>query len=159
MNLQDLLKIDLLRLEEHWMEQPQLMWEYGEKLAEARYELDTAKANLEKTSSSIELLIRKAPEKFGIAKATEGAIRSLVVQQTEYQEAQERVFKAQKRYEKIKQFLAALEQRKQALENLVRLHGQQYFALPSVKEVDVRELNKVIARKKVKKAMEEKKND
>jgi 5'-deoxynucleotidase YfbR-like HD superfamily hydrolase len=76
--------------------------------------------------------VREDPEKYGIAKITETVVLNTIISQEEYKEAYHEFLEIQHEYNIAKAAVRAFAQRKDALENLVRLHGQQYFAGPRV---------------------------
>ena len=132
MNYEKDLKIDVDALDVEWADQPGLMIKYTEISAEARMELDEAKENLGVVKATIDLAIRSNPEKFGIVKITESAIQSAITLNKDFSEANSRCLKAAYELEMAQGAVRAMDQRKQALEYLVKLHGLQYFAGPRV---------------------------
>ena len=132
MNYEKDLKIDVDSLDVEWADQPTLMIKYTKIAAEARMELDEAKENLGIVKAEIDLEIRRDPEKFDIVKVTESAIQSAIILEENYGKANSRCLKAAYELEMAQGAVRAMDQRKQALENLVRLHGLQYFAGPKV---------------------------
>ena len=80
------LKINELKLEHEWMEQPSLFMKWAERSATARYELDEVERKFELTCASIEQEIRNNPEAFGLSKITENALLSAKISTKEYNE-------------------------------------------------------------------------
>ena len=142
MNYEKDLKIDVESLDVEWADQPTLMLKYTKISAEARMELDEAKENLGVVKAEIDLQVRETPEKFGIAKATEAAIQSAIILDEEFIKASSKCFEASYELEMAQGAVRAVDQRKQALENLVRLHGLQYFAGPKIPRDLSKEYNK-----------------
>ena len=132
MNYEEEMHIDENALDVEFLEQPALMVKYSTKLAEARLEKDLAKEELDIVKSDLDLDIRDNPENYDLKKVTEGAITSLILTDEKYIKAQKRFNEANYEVNVLFGVVSAIEARKSALENLVKLHGQQYFAGPSV---------------------------
>lgn len=121
---------DALDLE--WLDQPSLMMKYAIAAADARAELDRAKERLDIVVAQLDREIRAKPSKFGIDKVTEAVVEHTILLQPKRQEASNAVIKAKYESDMAYNAVKSIEARKDALENLVRLHGQQYFAGPKV---------------------------
>ena len=132
MNYEQDLKIDVDALDVEWADQPSLMLRYTKVAAEARMELDKAKEDLGTVKAEIDLQIREDPESFGIAKVTESAIQSAIILDDGFNKANEKCLQLAYEFEMAQGAVRAVDQRKQALENLVKLHGLQYFAGPKI---------------------------
>jgi hypothetical protein len=132
MNYEDDLRIDESALDVEWLDQPSLMFKFAKSAAAAQREMDEAKEAIDVVKAELDLDIRNNPEKYDLAKITEGAITNTILTQEKYKEAL--AFYNQKKFEYnvIKGATNAVDARKTALENLVKLHGQQYFAGPKI---------------------------
>lgn len=132
------------------LEQPSLMLKYTKHLAEMKRQVDEAKEALSITKAEVDRKIREHPESYGIeGKVTEGAITSALLTEDDYQKASKKYIDANYEANMAEGAVKAFEQRKNMLEALIRLHGQQYFAGPSVPrdlslEASKREKQKVI---------------
>lgn len=132
MNYEKDMFIDDSALDVEWLEQPSLMFKYSTHEAEKERERDLAKEALDLVKADLDRNIRENPDKYGIAKVTETVILNTIITQDEYKEAYHKFLDIQYEYNIAKVAVRAVAQRKDALENLVRLHGQQYFAGPRV---------------------------
>jgi len=92
--------------------------------------MDDAKERLDFVRAKLDAEIRNDPEKFGITKLTESAIQATIILQPEYQEAARAYNDAKYEYEVSQAAVRAIDQRKTALENLVKLLSVSYFAGP-----------------------------
>jgi hypothetical protein len=126
------IRIDETSLDVEWLDQPQLMLKYARHAAKCRKALDLAKEAVDVTRAEMDKAIRKSPESYGIEKVTETAISSAVLLSRQYSEAYHAYLDAKYETEIAVAAVTAVEQRKSALEALVRLHGQQYFAGPQI---------------------------
>ena len=124
--------IDCSALDVEWLEQPRLMMKYGRQLADARRAQDDAKEFLDYTKAKLDNEIRQDPDSYGLAKATETAVAGAILLQDEYREASSALIQAKYDTELLSTAVRAVDSRKTALENLVRLHGMSYFAGPAV---------------------------
>jgi hypothetical protein len=146
--------IDQHSLDKEWLGQPALYHKYAHKLAVARIKEEEAKQRLDLVSAQVEMDIRSSPELYELAKQTEGEIKACVLRQPEYQKALQA--HTQARFETGIHVAAttALDHRRKALENLVQLHGQDYFSAPRARGEDAQEaikgINKTKARKSAK---------
>jgi hypothetical protein len=130
------LKIDEYRLDEEWVGQPRMYFEWARKHAAAVLRLDKAKSNLELTKADVDASVRATPSAYGITKITEKGVEAAVVATKDHQDAVNEVSQAKHDAAVVKAAVEALDQRKAALENLVRLHGQSYYANPRAEGED-----------------------
>jgi hypothetical protein len=126
------IEIDEMALDVEWLNQPGLMMKYARHSAQMRRELDESKQNLDITKAEVDKDIREHPEKYKLEKITEGAVFSAILTAKKYQDAHTEYLAAKYESDMAQGAVNAFEQRKSALENLVKLHGQQYFAGPKV---------------------------
>lgn len=132
MDYKDDVFIDESSLDIEWLEQPSLVIKYGQIVADMELRLGHKKMTLDITKAGIDKDVRTSPGDYGIEKITETVVSNAILEHPDYQEAHKSVLEAQYEYNVARTALTAIIQRKDALENLVRLHGQQYFAGPSV---------------------------
>jgi hypothetical protein len=124
--------IDPDALDVEWLGQPGLIFKYSKKSAEVQQELSNAKEALELTKATLDKKIRSNPEKYGIEKITETVVLNTIISQEDFKEANQVYQEAQFEVNILRGVMDALNNKKSALENLVKLHGQNYFAGPSV---------------------------
>jgi len=124
--------IDEEALDVELLNQPERVYKYSKLLAEAKQELELAKENLSLVKAEIDLDIRDNPDKYKLQKVTETAITNIILLEEEYKEAQARLNKAMYEVNVLQGAVYAINDRKSSLENLVKLHGQDYFAGPSI---------------------------
>ena len=155
--------IDPDNLDLECLNQPNLYMQYAELQAEARKEYDLAKRELDRATASLGNEVRKNPEHYGVSKVTNDAILSVIATDKYVETAQQRVIQARYEQELLSYVLSALDQRKRSLNNLVVLHGQQYFAGPENIRPLTREFIKQSVEEKaqniVKRAVRKKKDD
>jgi hypothetical protein len=127
--------IDPEALDIEWLEQPNVFLRYAEGMANARLEMDQAKEAMDVTKAQVDTEIRRGYHTLGVPgrprdRLTETQVANLVIQDPKYRDAVDKYLTAKHYLEIISARVKALEQRKNALENLVKLNGQQYFASP-----------------------------
>ena len=132
MNYEKDIRIDESALDIEWKEQPVLMMKYTRHAARMRQELDLAKENLELEKAEIDKEIRQHPSDFGIEKITENAVQNTIITTEQFKEANKRMSEAKFELDIAQAAVIAISQRKDALENLVKLLGLQYFAGPKM---------------------------
>lgn len=131
LNYEQDVKIDEQALDVEWLEQPRLMMRYARAAADAKKEMDHKKEQLEVKKAELDKDIRSDPQKYGLEKITETVVQNTITLQDEYQEASQAFVEAKHEYDIARYAVQSIQDRKEALENLVKLHGQQYFAGPS----------------------------
>jgi hypothetical protein len=128
--MENFTNIDLGSLEVEWLRQPRLYGKYSAKLADAKKDLSEAKAAEEVTEAEVKRRIRRNPQKYGMNKITEPAVKETMVLHPLYQRAVAAVNSAKHVVDVLEGLINTLEHRKRTLENLVTLHGQNYFSKP-----------------------------
>jgi len=127
----DFFKIDEHDLVREWVEQPELFYKYARRLADARLELSQRETAVDVAKADADNLIRERPKKFGLPeKPTEAAIKAAIINMPSYTQAMKFLHEAAHAVALLDAAVKTLDHRKRALENLVDLHGQNYFASP-----------------------------
>ena len=154
----DFFDIDKNILDEEWVNQPKMFFDYASQLADARKDFEEMKAALDVTSAELDKAIRESPEEFDLeGKTTETLIRNTIIQQKDYQDAQQDVINTQHKVNILQAAVTALDHRKSALERLVSLHGQNYFASPQATNDSAKTYKEEMTANRVKKAWKNKK--
>lgn len=156
------ISIDPEALDVEWLSQPSLVLKYSQHSATMRKKLDEKKQELDIAKAEADKKIRTNPSKYGIEKITEGAVTAAILTEEDYREAYTEYLNAKYEADMASAAVSAFEHRKSALENLVRLFGQQYFAGPKMPhelgiEWEAREKER-LADKKVKEGMQRLRN-
>lgn len=147
MNYEQDIRIDETALDVEWLEQPALMFRYAQMCAEARQEFDKAKENLDLVRAELDRAIRANPDSYDIEKITDKVVENTIPTQDEFKEASTALIEAKFQLDIAYGAVKAIDARKDSLENLVKLHGQSYFAGPKMPrnlpyEVEEREKRK-----------------
>jgi hypothetical protein len=132
MNYEKDLKIDDSALDIEILSQPELMMKYCIHAAEARKNLEEVKQTVDVIKAELDKSIREKPEDYNITKITEGAIQSAILTDERYCNIYQEFLNAKYESDMAGGAVRAMEQKKDCLELLVRLHGQSYFAGPKV---------------------------
>ena len=156
-NYNDDVSINPDALDVEWTKQAQTFFKYAELTAKARDAMDRKKEKIDVLEATMGLKIRTNPASYGLEKITEGAVQSTILIDQNHIDAVAEWADLKYEYEVLIAAVRALDQKKSALENLVRLQGQNYFAGPSVpREIGkewVKETERAGARDKVKEKM------
>lgn len=131
-NYEQDVSIDESALDVEWLEQPKLMLKYTRHEADCKKKLQEAKTAVDLIQADLDKEIRTDPDAFELPKVTETAISNAIKTHTDFKKAQQDVHEAQYEVDIAIAAVRSIYGKKEALENLVRLHGQQYFAGPSV---------------------------
>jgi hypothetical protein len=130
LNYEEDMKINPNALDVEWLEQAELMRKYAKHAADMKAAVDEAKERLDVGRAKIEMEVRADPASFNLAKPTEAGIQSTILLQNEYAQLTREYAEARYEYEIAVAAVRAVDQRKTALENLVRLLIASYFAGP-----------------------------
>lgn len=122
--------IDIHKLDEEWVSQPLIFMEYATKLADAKEAVARAKAEMELSEAELANSIRENPEQYQITKITEAGIVAVIKQDAAYKLTLRKYIRKRHEQDVLQATVDALEHRKKALENLVHLHGMSYFSEP-----------------------------
>lgn len=161
------ISIDPDSLDVEWLNQPKLLMKYSKLEADARAELEKAKEYVAFIKAQTDMSIRSNPAVYGIEKVTESAITSAITTDAGVREAVQRFNKVHHLLNLVANAVKAIEQRKSALENLVKLFGLEYFSSPSdtrtlgekVKELNIKELSKESTVTYMRKMLKQKENN
>ena len=133
------INIDPSALDVEWLEQASLMLKYVKNSSRMRANMDNAKEAVGIVKARLDKDIRNNPgrydiecDKNGVYKVTENLVANTILLQPEYQESTSAFIEAQYEFDMSSGAVRAFEMRKNALENLVRLHGSSYFAGPQI---------------------------
>lgn len=146
MNYEDDIRIEETSLDVEWLEQATLFLRYSRHAALKEKEKDEAKEALDLVKAELDKEIRSFPERFGLEKITDKAVENTIPMQSNYKEASEKFIQAKYEWNVAKGVVDAFNQRKEALENLTKLNGQNYFAGPKVPR-DIKEQRQVFQQK------------
>ena len=137
------------------VEQPELMLKYTKHAAKLKKEADDKKEELEYLYSKLDKEIKESPEEYDVAKISEAAVDKAIKRQDSYRKAVKIYNEALFEYNNAKGAVQAFQDRKNMLQELVTLHGQEYFAGPATpnnlskrykekREKSQKETNKVV---------------
>lgn len=128
---ESVLDIDKNDLDKEFCRQPRLYIKYAAELANARMLLDESDNSLKAIKATLDGLIRSDPSAYDLPdKITETVIASAILLQDSYMKAQKKVSLAQYKVNLLFAMIGAFDHKKSALENLVKLQGQSYYATP-----------------------------
>ena len=127
--------IDKNILDEEWLNQPKLYFRWAVQLEDAKASFEEAKQEFDVIKAEVELKIRDDPTEYDLPeKTTEKMIATALMLTPEYKSGQLDMNTAKYRVGILQAAVTALDHRKKALEKLVDLHGQKYFATPRASE-------------------------
>ena len=125
-------QIDPEQLDVEAVKQADRTFHYAEQSVHARANVDRIKLQMELIEARLALDCREHPENFGLSKVTEAGIAAAVRLRKEYVEACKAHIEAREESMLLEKAVAAMEMKESMIKVLVSLHGQQYFAGPSV---------------------------
>ena len=117
-------------LKEEWERQAGLYLYYSLQLSDAEAEKNKAKEDVDVVMAQLDREIREKPKTFEIEKITEGVVKSTILLQEEYTNAQDSYVKKIYNVSILQGVIRAFDHKKKALENLVTLHMAGYHAEP-----------------------------
>jgi hypothetical protein len=124
--------IDLGQLEQDFSVQAKLMSGAVGFLIKAKKELRTVQSRREVVGAEVKRRIRKRPDRYGIKRFSEGALKEALTLDLDYQSIVDEENKAQDKVDSYQGIVNVLEHRKRSIEGEITLHGQGYFAKPKV---------------------------
>lgn len=128
------IEIDKHNLDEEWVDQPRRFRKYSRLLAAAKKKVSLAKAYYELTQAELSVDIKTNPHAHGLQKApSDPVVKNLVLMHKKTQKAKLALIEAEYEEDQLKADVGALAQRKSALQDLVILQVQDYFAEPKIK--------------------------
>jgi hypothetical protein len=151
-NEPDFFEIDKNQLDREWVRQPGLYHKYALQLADAKRDFEQAKTAVDLAEASADSDIRERPQKYGIEKVTEAAVKATVAGHKAVKEAIAALHEARHKVDVLQAAVTTLDHRKKALENLVDLRLADYFAEPRAGRAtttDINERTKRAARRAV----------
>lgn len=122
------LSIDPLDLDEEIKWQPYLFEKWSKAFSQASYSYDRSKETLEVLYAQLYEAISVDPEDYGLERYTEPAIKQAILQLPSYRKAKKRMHKARRNMNILAGAKDAMRQKKDALENLVRLFLSGYYS-------------------------------
>ena len=132
-NYQEDIEIDNSALDVEWLRQASLTFKFCKIEANIKREIDIKEVVLGLIRADLDKQIRMNPEEFEITtKLTETVINNTILEDDEYKRCFRVLLEQKYELAVAKAAVKSIDSKKTALESLVKLHGQQYFAGPSV---------------------------
>ncbi len=132
MDLKAVTEIDHNALDIEWIEHPKVFMEVSMELVEEKKKLKKLQMRKDIREADAMKEIKADPEKFGLkAKPTIPEFKSAVDIHEAVLNARQKINDQEYEVNMLAACVSALEHKKRALESLVTLHGQQYFASPT----------------------------
>jgi len=128
--------IDEYNLDKECARQSNLYRKYAEAAADARKRYDEGKQAESVTRADVELQVRKDPDSFGVAKVTEGVIKSVVDADERIGKAVAEVIDARHDMDVMQAAVGALDHKKKALGDMVSLFLADYYSEPRTRSGD-----------------------
>lgn len=132
LNYEDDIRIDGHSLDLEWLDQPLRFMKYSRELADARDQLARAEQRKDVIEAEANDRARKKLTVPDQKPPTVDAIRSAVAMDSEVKHIINEILDLKRDVDYLQAAVTAFDHRKRALENLVKLHADQYFAGPRV---------------------------
>ena len=127
------LKVNRYRIVDECEEQAQLYMDWALKAAKAEIETKEAENDWELTKGQIEKKIRRDPQRYGIEKITESAVKVEINGNIKVKKYYRRYLEALSNEKVLKRAEKAYQQRKGMCESIAHLNVQLHFAEPTVR--------------------------
>lgn len=125
------LGIDPYALDEEWLKQPGLYMKYSSMAADIQKRRDQSKERLEVIKAELDKKIRLSPATYvTVEKITESVVASTILVQPEYRIATDELIEANYELNMLQSAVRALDHKRSALENEVKLWLGSYFSGP-----------------------------
>ena len=125
-------EIDPTQLDVECVRQADRTFHWAQASILASAEEDRAKLDLEILESKLEMDCRDNPLDYGLVRITEGGIKAAIRIHDKRVAAFKHWIEAKRQSRILTAAVSAMETKKRMLQGLITLHGQQYFAGPSV---------------------------
>lgn len=127
-------KIDATRLDVECARQADLTAKYTSYMAFCEKNMNNAKEALEAFYNDMDAEVRNPDnaDKYKIDKITDKSVDAFIKRQSEYRDLSKEYIDARFEFQTAKGAVDAFQDRKEQLSNLVKLHGQNYFAGPAI---------------------------
>jgi len=145
-------QIDKYNLDIEWERQPHLFGQYAKANAEAVAERDRAKQNKDVTSAELRLEILNGYNEKGLKKPTENAIDAEIITSSPHKRVSEELIDANEKVALTDAAKWAIQQKRDALENMVKLHLAGYFSDPKIPN-EAKEQSDQKTRRRLKKSL------
>ena len=122
----------MLNLEKEWSKLPLLSREWTKKLARAELELSEAKDNMKYVTAKLAKDIRENPDNYDLSKVTDKSVEQYIPLQKAYRDALDEINQCKYNVDIIDSMVQAIQDKRRALENEVKLYGLQYWDSPNV---------------------------
>lgn len=126
------LEIDLDRLDFELARQSELYLHWALQLAEARKDAEYLDAEFKATQAQLGMVIREHPDRYGLSKLTDEGVKTAVLTQKDYKDAQKECIEQRYLVETLQAHVTALDHKKKSLEGLVYLQNQNYNSRPRI---------------------------
>ena len=124
--------INKYELDIEWEKQPAIFERYAKENANAVAERDRAKLDKETTTAALRLEILNGYIEQGLKKPTENAIDAEIITTAVYKRVSQELINANEKVALTDAAKWGIQQKRDALENLVKLHLAGYFSEPKI---------------------------
>lgn len=113
--------------------QPRLARMYSDKLADAKTEVEYAKARLKFVSAKVYRDIQQHPSKYAIdGRVTEKSIENAINVNSKQRKAERNLIEAKKKVYELEGIYEQVKERLYSIQILTKLHGQAYYSVPRI---------------------------
>lgn len=130
--LDDDKSIEPHQLDVECVRQADTFFKWAERLTHANAEVDRLEYDIDLLEAKLQLECRQYPDRFGLSNVTDTAIKSAVKAHKKMEPRIRHLMRAKVLASLLSKAVSAMEQKKRMIEVLITLHGQEYFAGPSV---------------------------
>lgn len=124
--------IDPAQLDIEALKQSDLSIKWAERAIGAKAEVETLEHRVKTLEARLNLDVRERPEDFGLKTVTEPAVKAAVISAEQMIKLTTEYFRKRHQLAFLDRATREMESRQAMLKELVKLHGQQYFAGPDV---------------------------
>ncbi|MDD5651322.1 MAG: hypothetical protein PHF86_13065 [Candidatus Nanoarchaeia archaeon] len=124
---EDVLEIDITKLEVQSAKQPSIFYSCSKIVADLVYLRQNAKAQVDLFYSNLDSKIRENPEKYGVVKFSETAVKSAILRNESYIKIMDYYNRIVAIIDKANSFISAIDQRRSMLKIEQALFVSDYF--------------------------------
>lgn len=146
----DIFYVDMNRLEEQAAEHTFLFVQHSKDLKDAQEELNQIEAEIDLIKADIGHWVVKNPKKYKLPEKINAVmIERVILRHPKYKKELPRLYKAQKRVNTLKVYVAAYEHRKRMISKAADMYHDQYFAKPYIPSSEMREVVEQLEKQRI----------
>ncbi len=128
-NRKELVKVDFSNLHGNWQNSADIFMDYSDESAKVTMRLDKLRERMSIREADLDMWIRTDPDKYGISKITDSAIKAQVIADNDCQQYRDEIIELTYESNILKGAVKSHEKRSKSMEWITQLWIKNYFAV------------------------------